>query len=167
MRAALALLALLAATAGAAPQDAPVAATAQAPVAVQPAPFECPQEGLVAGATAPPDYHAAPDARCVAGGLVTLYGANGKPFAQMTRVGPGWYLTSEGYRAADGAFRRVQRERDAARAELAARQPPGVPVREAPAVTPARWTTPVLVGVAVTSLLVGGLVGCRVAGGCR
>lgn len=163
MRPALTAVALLVAlTAGAAPTDAPVSTNAQAP-------FECPEEGRVASSAAPPDYHAAPDARCVADGLVTLYGPDGKPLAQMTRVGPGWYLTAAGYNAADGAFRRAQAERDAARTELAARGPeaPGVPVREAPAVTSERWSTPVLVGAAVVTFLVGGYVGCRVSGGCR
>ncbi|RKH13784.1 hypothetical protein D7X74_21290 [Corallococcus sp. CA047B] len=169
MRHALAALALLVAvSAGAAPADAPVAGAAQAPTTAAPTPFECPQEGRGEGATAPSDYHAQPDARCVTGGLVTLYGPDGKPYAQMTKVGPGWYLTAEGYRLADAAFRRVQAERDAARAELSGRQAlPGVPVRSAPAAASARWPTPVVVGAAVVGLLVGGFVGCRATGGCR
>ncbi|NBD11845.1 hypothetical protein [Corallococcus silvisoli] len=165
MRPALVVLALLLATsARATPTDAPVATSAQAS-----SPVGCPEEGRAQAAAAPPDYHSGPDARCVAGGLVTLYGPDGQPYGQMTRVGPGWYLTAEGYRLADAAFRRAQEQRDAARAELAARGPPlpGVPVREVPTAMSARWSTPVLVGLAVVTFAAGGFVGCRAAGGCR
>lgn len=157
-----ALLALLAAT------DAPVLAAAQQTPTEAPAPFECPASGRVEG-DAPPDYHRAPDARCVAeGSMAVLYGPDGMPLSRMTRVGPGWYLTAEGYRLADDAFRRVQRERDECRAQAAQLVPtPGVPVTPIVISKGSGWPTGVVVGAAVVGVLAGGYLGCRVGGGCK
>lgn len=165
MTSALLLAALLAAT------DAPVVDAAQAPHAGEPSPFVCPVYGRTTG-EAPPDYPAAPDARCVAeGSMAVLYGPDGQPLQRMTRVGPGWYLTAEGYRLADEAFRQVQRERTACRHELAGRPVevplPGVPV--APPVVAAKGSVslPVALAVGVVAVLAAGYGGCRAAGGCR
>lgn len=151
--------------------DAPAVTAAQAPVAAAPTvPFACPQEGRV-GTSAPTDYHEGADARCVAEGtLAVLYGPDGAPLPRMTKVGPGWYFSAEGYRLADTAFRQVQRERSACRDELAARGDvplPGVPVAP-PALSSGKgWPSGVVIAVGVASVLVGGLAGCYAAGGCR
>lgn len=149
--------------------DAPALVAAQAPGApASDAPFVCPEEGRVAG-DAPADYHEGADARCVAAGsLAVLYGLDGTPLPRMTRVGPGWYFNVAGYRLADEQFRRVQRERNACRDELARQVPlPGVPVAPPVVAAGRRWPTGVVVAGAVLGLALGGYVGCRVSGGCR
>lgn len=150
--------------------DAPALEAAQSPSTEPPAPFACPEEGRV-GTSAPADYHEGPDARCVAEGtLAVLYGPDGAPLPRMTKVGPGWYFSAEGYRLADTAFRQVQRDRKACREELAARREvplPGVPVAPPALASGNGWPSGVVIAVGVAGVLLGGLAGCYATGGCR
>lgn len=90
------------------------------PLAARAEDFRCPTEGRLDDRRAPSDFPSRPDARCVVGGLLYFVGADGTPYPQMTRVGPGWYFSAKGYRQADELFQRRGRERDTAEARATA-----------------------------------------------
>lgn len=121
---------------------------------------------------APVDFPTSADLVEVASGLVWPVLEDGKPSQKATKVPHGVFLTAAAYSNLEKSVTREVEALKAENAELRARlalheSAPGVPLKEpAGAVNPSVPTAAKVAAVAVL-FVAGGLVGCRVAGGCK
>jgi hypothetical protein len=120
---------------------------------------------------APVDFPEAADLVEVASGLVFPVLEDGKPSQKATKVPHGVFITAQGYANIEKSVARELEALKAENAELKARlalqqSAPGVPLKEPASSTP-NVSTGAKVTAAVVLFVAGGLVGCRVAGGCK
>ncbi len=121
---------------------------------------------------APVDFPEAADLVEVASGLVWPVLEDGKPSQKATKVPHGVFITAQGYSNLEKSVARevekLKNENAQLRAQLALLQSaPGVPLKEEPAVQTQTSSTAAKVAAAAVIFVAGGLVGCRVAGGCK